>query len=92
MSLDPAAASPGDAPRFGAELEELRALIARVPKHATVKGMFIKGFLQSLDREGISRPTQDRFIAFCRQGETVRDRQRRLGRRPRSYIRRVWSF
>lgn len=64
MSLDPAAASPGGAPRFGAELEELRALIARVPKHATVKGMFIKGFLESLDREGISRPTQDRFIAF----------------------------
>lgn len=64
MSFDPPTASSGDAPRFGAELEALHALIARVPKHATVKGMFIKGFLESLDREGIARPTQDRFIAF----------------------------
>jgi uncharacterized protein (TIGR02265 family) len=64
MNLDPEAASPGDAPRFGDELQALRELIARVPKYATVKGMYIKGFLESLDREGITRPTQDRFIAF----------------------------
>lgn len=56
--------SPGGRVRFASELAELRGLIARVPTNATIKGMFIKGFLESLDRERIERPTQDRFIAF----------------------------
>ncbi len=64
MSLHRAAAGKAESSRFRAELEELRQLIARVPPRATVKGMFIKGFLESLDRRGIPRPTQDRFVAF----------------------------
>lgn len=56
--------SPEGAEHFARDLEELRQLIARVPPNATVKGMFLKGFLDSLDREGVPRPTSDRFIPF----------------------------
>jgi uncharacterized protein (TIGR02265 family) len=49
---------------FDEELLELREFIALVPPRATVKGMYIKGFLESLEREGIERPTRARFIPF----------------------------
>jgi uncharacterized protein (TIGR02265 family) len=46
---------------------ELARFVERVeatPSHATVKGMYIDAFLQTLDRRGIPRPTTKRFVTF----------------------------
>jgi len=49
---------------FAAEYQELEQLIAQTPEDATVKGMFLSSFLDSLDRGGHKRPTEARFLSF----------------------------
>lgn len=49
---------------FAKEYEELESLIALTPETATVKGMFLSSFLESLDRGGYARPTEQRFLSF----------------------------
>jgi uncharacterized protein (TIGR02265 family) len=57
-------------PPFGFARPNLRsdvdvaAAISRVPRDATGKGMFLARLMSELDRRGIARPTQDRFLAF----------------------------
>lgn len=51
-------------PTYQDEFEELRKCIAATPSHATVKGMYIDSFLQSIVRKGIARPTDRRFVSF----------------------------
>lgn len=46
------------------ELEELRRCIAATPSGATVKGMYVDSFLQSIERQGLARPTDRRFLSF----------------------------
>lgn len=46
------------------EMSELTARLTQVPSFATVKGMFITAFLESLDRAGHPRPTRERFLSF----------------------------
>lgn len=43
---------------------DVAAYLRRVPKHATGKGMFLARLMQELDRRGIARPTQERFLPF----------------------------
>ncbi len=50
--------------RFQAQYQGLQQWIAETPPEATVKGMYLKSFLQSLDRDGHQRPTNDRFVTF----------------------------
>lgn len=49
---------------FVKEYEDLESLIAQTPSSATVKGMFLSSFLESLDRGGYQRPTDQRFLSF----------------------------
>lgn len=49
---------------FAKETEELEQLILQTPEAATVKGMFVSSFLDSLDRGGFKRPTEARFVSF----------------------------
>jgi uncharacterized protein (TIGR02265 family) len=60
----PAAPDPKNRASFAQEHEELLRLIQQTPAEATVKGMFISSFLDSLDRGGFPRPTDARFVSF----------------------------
>jgi len=46
------------------ELSRYLARVEATPSNATVKGMYIDTFLQTLDRKGISMPTTKRFMSF----------------------------
>lgn len=65
-SAAPDSAHPSSKPRasFAKEYEELEQLIVQTPETATVKGMFLSSFLDSLDRGGFPRPTTARFVSF----------------------------
>jgi uncharacterized protein (TIGR02265 family) len=43
---------------------DLAEHLARVPPHATGKGMFLGKLFDELDERGIARPTQERFLPF----------------------------
>jgi uncharacterized protein (TIGR02265 family) len=43
---------------------DVPGLLARVPSHATGKGMFVARLLKELDELGIPRPTAERFLPF----------------------------
>ncbi len=43
---------------------DVASYMRRVPRHATGKGMFLLRLLEELDRRGIARPTQERFLPF----------------------------
>jgi len=49
---------------FAKEHEELKWLISQTPQAATVKGMFLTSFLESLDKGNFKRPTDARFVSF----------------------------
>lgn len=49
---------------FPDEIQDLRKCIAATPSNATVKGMYVDSFLQSVERKGIGRPTDRRFLSF----------------------------
>jgi uncharacterized protein (TIGR02265 family) len=51
------------APDFRTPID-LAASLARVPAHATGKGMFVAKLLAELDARGIPRPTDERFVPF----------------------------
>ena len=51
-------------PTYEDELEDLKRCVGATPSHATVKGMYVDSFLQSIDRKGIKRPTDRRFLSF----------------------------
>jgi uncharacterized protein (TIGR02265 family) len=52
------------APELTAPLD-VREALARVPKRATGKGMFVAQLFGELDRRGIARPTDERFVPFA---------------------------
>ncbi|MET0341826.1 MAG: DUF2378 family protein [Polyangiales bacterium] len=52
------------APELVAPLD-VRESLARVPRHATGKGMFVARLLDELDAAGIARPTSERFVPFA---------------------------
>ena len=45
-------------------MREFKQRISETPAHATVKGMYIDSFLQTLEQKRIPRPTSDRFVSF----------------------------
>lgn len=49
---------------FQDEFAELGRCIDATPSHATVKGMYIESFLVSMERKGVVRPTDRRFVSF----------------------------
>lgn len=61
---EPADAGSRNHQNFVSEYEELEQLIHQTPASATVKGMFLSSFLDSLDRGGFARPTDARFVSF----------------------------
>jgi uncharacterized protein (TIGR02265 family) len=46
------------------ELSRFVERVAATPPNSTVKGMYIDAFLQTLDRKGIGRPNNKRFMSF----------------------------
>jgi uncharacterized protein (TIGR02265 family) len=78
FSEDPAAAQraphlaslrPSRSPEFVlpdfAHPLNVEAALRRIPAHATGKGMFAARILSELDKRGIERPTQQRFLPFA---------------------------
>jgi uncharacterized protein (TIGR02265 family) len=51
-------------PSYQDEFAELRRCIEATPSDATVKGMYVDSFLQSIVRKGLERPTDRRFVSF----------------------------
>ncbi len=49
---------------FQDEFDELRRSIDATPNHATVKGMYVESFLVSMEKQGIPRSTDRKFVSF----------------------------
>lgn len=64
ISAAPSGSSSKIHASFPREHEELLELLEQTPQEATVKGMFVSSFLESLDRGGFKRPTDARFLSF----------------------------